>query len=100
MLTELAVVNLNDFEKLPLYNSPKEGDVIAYRVLELTSFWTPELTSFGYASTTMTVRKVSHYDGNIVVLMSVPEYPIVLDKMYEDTLDDSLYKDDGRGYSR
>nr|GEU60771.1 hypothetical protein [Tanacetum cinerariifolium] len=88
MLTELPVVDLNDFEKLPLYSSPKEGDVIAYRVLELTSSWTPELTSFR-------VGKVSHYDGNIVVLMPVPEYPIVLDKMDEDIPDDSLYKDDG-----
>nr|GEZ31524.1 hypothetical protein [Tanacetum cinerariifolium] len=41
------------------------------------------------------VRKVSHYDGNIIVLMPVPEYAIVLDKMDEDTLDDSLYKDNG-----
>ncbi|PWA68958.1 Coilin [Artemisia annua] len=88
MLTELPVVDLNDFDKLPLYSSPKEGDVIAYRVLELTSSWTPELTSFR-------VGKVSHYDGNIVVLMPVPEYPIVLDKMDEDTPDDSLYKEDG-----
>lgn len=41
------------------------------------------------------VGKVSHYDGDIVVLMPVPEYPIVLDNMDEDTPDDSLYKDDG-----
>nr|GFA08131.1 hypothetical protein [Tanacetum cinerariifolium] len=86
--SDRAVVDFNDFEKLPLYSSPKEGDVIAYHVLELTSSWTPELTSFW-------VRKVSHYDGNIVVLMSVQEYPIVLDKMDEDTLGDFLYKDDG-----
>nr|GEU76298.1 hypothetical protein [Tanacetum cinerariifolium] len=77
--SDRAVVDFNDFEKLPLYSSPKEGDVIAYHVLELTSSWTPELTSFW-------VRKVTHYDGNIVVLMSVQEYPIVLDKMDEDTL--------------
>nr|GEX21868.1 hypothetical protein [Tanacetum cinerariifolium] len=56
MLTELAVVDLNDFEKLPLL---QEGDVIAYRVLELTS-WTPELTSFR-------VRKVSHHDGSLEI---------------------------------
>ena len=41
------------------------------------------------------VGKVSHYDGDIVVLMPVPEYPIFSDKMVEDTPDDSLYQEDG-----
>ncbi|GJS32987.1 topless-related protein 4-like protein [Tanacetum coccineum] len=79
MLTELAVVNLNDFEKLPLYNSPKKGDVIAYRVLELTSFCTPELTSFGYASTTMTVAPCIRFNKEgIIMVVSTKENGITI----------------------
>ncbi|MFS7994811.1 putative coilin [Helianthus anomalus] len=94
MVTEDAQVPLVDpisFDQLPLCSSPKAGDVIAYRVVELSSSWTPELSSFR-------VGKISFYDGDNIVLMPVPEYPIVLDKMEmdEDGPDNnSLYKDDG-----
>lgn len=86
--TEVPVIDLNDFDKLPLCTTPKEGDVIAYRVLELTSSWTPELSSFR-------VGKISYYDSSNIILMPVPEYPIVFDKMDEDGPDISLYKEDG-----
>ncbi|XP_024991465.1 coilin-like isoform X2 [Cynara cardunculus var. scolymus] len=86
--TEVPVIDLNDFDKLPLCTSPKEGDVIAYRLLELTSSWTPELSSFR-------VGKISFYDASNIILMPVPEYPIIFDKMDEDGPDNSLYKEDG-----
>ncbi|XP_068644125.1 coilin-like isoform X2 [Aristolochia californica] len=36
-----------DFDKLsPLTSSPKEGDIVAYRLVELSSSWCPELSSF------------------------------------------------------
>ncbi|KAI7742000.1 hypothetical protein M8C21_024067 [Ambrosia artemisiifolia] len=91
MLTVDAQVPLIDpicFDQLPMCSSPKEGDLIAYRVLELSSSWTPELSSFR-------VGKISFYDGDNIVLMPVPEYPIVLDKMDENGPDNSLYKEDG-----
>ncbi|KAJ0493513.1 putative coilin [Helianthus annuus] len=94
MVMEDAQVPLVDsisFEQLPLCSSPKADDVIAYRVVELSSSWTPELSSFR-------VGKISFYDGDNIVLMPVPEYPIVLDKMEmdEDGPDNnSLYKEDG-----
>ncbi|KAI3816772.1 hypothetical protein L1987_16476 [Smallanthus sonchifolius] len=91
MLKEDAQVPLIDliaFDQLPLCSSPKEGDVIAYRVLELSSSWTPELSSFR-------VGKISYYDADNIVLMPVPEYPIVLDNMDENGPDNSLYKEDG-----
>ncbi|GMP57828.1 hypothetical protein CsSME_00021741 [Camellia sinensis var. sinensis] len=80
-----------DFDKLaPLARLPKEGDVIAYRLLELSSTWTPELSSFR-----------SRYDpeSDRVLLTPVPEYPIIFDKSDEDECaqppDDSLYGEDG-----
>ncbi|KAI3516138.1 hypothetical protein L1887_15048 [Cichorium endivia] len=88
-VSSMVNVDLNDFENLPLCTSPKEGDVIAYRLVELSSSWTPELSSYR-------VGKISHYDGNNIVLKPVAEYPIVLDKMDEDGPDNnSLYKEDG-----
>ncbi|THF99638.1 hypothetical protein TEA_025167 [Camellia sinensis var. sinensis] len=84
-----------DFDKLaPLARLPKEGDVIAYRLLELSSTWTPELSSFR-------VGKTSRYDpeSDRVLLTPVPEYPIIFDKSDEDECaqppDDSLYGEDG-----
>ncbi|CAI9300042.1 unnamed protein product [Lactuca saligna] len=89
MLNVDTVVDLNDFENLPLCTSPKEGDVIAYRLVELSSSWTPELSSYR-------VGKVSHFDSNNIVLNPVPEYPILFDKMDEEGPDNySLYKEDG-----
>ncbi|KAJ6431078.1 hypothetical protein OIU84_018552 [Salix udensis] len=65
------VSDCTNFEEFPLCaSSPKEGDVIAYRLVELSSSWTPELSSYR-------VGKVSKYDleSNIVMLVQVPEYP-------------------------
>ncbi|CAA7039228.1 unnamed protein product [Microthlaspi erraticum] len=86
-----------DYEKLvPYSGSVKEGDVIAYRLIELTSSWTPEMSSFR-------VGKISHYDtaSKMVTLIPVQEYPIEK-KIEEDDDDDSsmqpdtsLYKEDG-----
>lgn len=81
-----------DYDKLALYSSlPKEGDVIAYRVIELSLSWTPEISSFR-------VGKISLYNAksNKIILVPVPEYP--LEKKVDEetsTLDASLYKEDG-----
>ncbi|KAH0921328.1 hypothetical protein HID58_021346 [Brassica napus] len=85
-----------DFEQLVAYSgSVKKGDVIAYRLIELTSSWTPEVSSFR-------VGKISNYDpeSKKVTLMPVEEYPI--EKKTEEDTDDSsmqpdtsLYKEDG-----
>ncbi|KAK4429761.1 Coilin [Sesamum alatum] len=82
-----------DFDKLPpLPSIPKEGDLIAYRVLELSSSWTPELSPYR-------VGKVSWYntESNQTMLVPVPQYPIVSKMGDEDEaqLDSSLYKEDG-----
>ncbi|KAL3649816.1 hypothetical protein CASFOL_006219 [Castilleja foliolosa] len=87
-----------DFEKLPLLTSiPKEGDLVAYRILELSSTWTPEISSYR-------VGKVLWFkaESNQIMLVPVPEYPIVPDKADEDEaeaeavqLDNDLYKEDG-----
>lgn len=87
-----------DFDKLPsLTSSPKEGDMIAYRLIELSSTWTPELSTFR-------VGKISSYDpeSNKLILISVPEYPIVAETRIDEDAsalepdpDTSLYREDG-----
>ncbi|XP_061994046.1 coilin isoform X2 [Rosa rugosa] len=97
-----------DFNKLELSTSvPKEGDLIAYRLIELSSCWTPEVSSYR-------VGKVSQYNpqSNKIVLVQVPEYPIVFEEtdeasaeypiVFEETdeasevqPDTSLYGEDG-----
>ncbi|XP_031130832.1 coilin-like isoform X5 [Ipomoea triloba] len=84
-----------DFTKTPFLSSyPKEGDVIAYRLLELSSTWTPELSCYQ-------VGEVSSYDSQSgrVSLMPVPEFPISSKKSDGDESpvqpNDSLYKEDG-----
>ncbi|GAA0158129.1 DNA metabolism protein [Lithospermum erythrorhizon] len=84
-----------DFDKLPpLPNLPKEGDVIAYRLLELSSSWTPEMSSYR-------VGKVSRYDSQSskVTLMPLPEYPIIFKNSEEEESteqqDGNLYNEDG-----
>ncbi|KAM5567982.1 coilin [Rosa sericea] len=83
-----------DFNKLELSTSvPKEGDLIAYRLIELSSCWTPEVSSYR-------VGKVSQYNpqSNKIVLVQVPEYPIVFeetDEASEVQPDTSLYGEDG-----
>ncbi|WOG88720.1 hypothetical protein DCAR_0207955 [Daucus carota subsp. sativus] len=84
-----------DFEKLhPLPNLPKVGDVIAYRILELSSTWTPEVSSFRVGS-------VLWYkpESKTVMLTQVPEYPVIREKLNEDASapqpDNSIYNEDG-----
>ncbi|KAL3501111.1 hypothetical protein ACH5RR_035560 [Cinchona calisaya] len=84
-----------DFDKLtPLSDFPKVGDVIAYRLLELSSNWTPELSFFR-------VGRVSWCCSKSVklILMPVPGYPIISKNSDEDEPDqqaeNSLYKEDG-----
>nr|XP_027096364.1 coilin-like [Coffea arabica] len=90
-------VHLNgpiDFEKLPLLSyMPKVGDVIAYRLLELSSTWTPEIFSFrvGYVSWCSS-------KSDKLILMPVPGYPVTTknaDEEPDKQPDDSLYKEDG-----
>ncbi|KAF9677862.1 hypothetical protein SADUNF_Sadunf08G0151800 [Salix dunnii] len=76
---QTPVYDCTNFEEFPLYASlPKEGDVIAYRVVELSSSWTPELSSYR-------VGKISKYDheSNIVILFQVPGYPIKFSTLHE-----------------
>ncbi|XP_020403259.1 coilin isoform X7 [Zea mays] len=85
-----------DFESLyPLTQLPKEGDLIAYRLVELSSMLCPELSSFR-------VGKVVLYDpiSLRIILLPVQEYPITTeeneDKDEPDMLVDlSPYKEDG-----
>ncbi|PSR84813.1 Coilin like [Actinidia chinensis var. chinensis] len=80
-----------DFDKLaPFTSLPREGDVIAYRLLELSSTWTPELSPFR-------VGKASRYDpeSNRILLTPVPEYPITFEKPDEEQADNSLYGENG-----
>ncbi|WCJ38578.1 sphere organelles protein-related [Euphorbia peplus] len=87
-------LNLN-FENLEFYTTlPKEGDVIAYRLIELSSSWTPELSSYR-------VGKISRYDmkSNRVRLLQVPGYPIFPEGIDNDASDfqpeASPYQSDG-----
>ncbi|KAI3713870.1 hypothetical protein L1987_72457 [Smallanthus sonchifolius] len=86
--SKVPVIEPNDFDKLPPCSEPKEGDVIAYRLLELNSSWIPELSSFR-------VGRISYYDAKDIVLIPVTEYPIVSEKINGDGPNDSLYGEDG-----
>ncbi|KAJ1380496.1 Coilin, N-terminal domain [Sesbania bispinosa] len=73
-------INAVDFEKLTPYSGlPKEGDVIAYRLIELTSSWTPELSSFR-------VGKITQYDAksNRIWLEPVLEFPFDFEKKIDE----------------
>ncbi|CAI9756321.1 unnamed protein product [Fraxinus pennsylvanica] len=82
-----------DFDNLqPLCSMPKEGDVIAYRTLELSSSWIPELSPYR-------VRKVSWYDAGSgqITLIPVSECPVGSKKLDDDEStepDNSLRKED------
>ncbi|XP_004502385.1 coilin [Cicer arietinum] len=94
-LTYDAVV---DFEKLTPYTDlPKEGNVIAYRLIELSESWTPELSSFR-------VGKITKYDGksNRIWLEPVSDFPFDFRKKTDDDdgvspaqSDPSPYQEDG-----
>ncbi|CAN6351595.1 unnamed protein product [Urochloa humidicola] len=85
-----------DFESLyPLTRLPKEGDLIAYRLVELSSSMSPELSSYR-------VGKVLIYDpiSLRIILLPVPEYPIVTEENKPEDESDmfvdlSPYKEDG-----
>ncbi|KAF5206554.1 Coilin [Thalictrum thalictroides] len=84
-----------DFEKLkPLSCLPKEGDVVAYRLVELSSTWCPELSAFR-------VGKVLWVEpaSNKVMLAPVPGYPIKSEEVNEEETTQetatSLYMEDG-----
>lgn len=87
-----AVKQLIDYESfLPLVRLPEEGDVLVYRVVELSSSWCPELSPFR-------IGRVSSYDSicSKVVLLPLPEYPLVSKEMSEEGQEScSLYKEDG-----
>ncbi|CAK7332515.1 unnamed protein product [Dovyalis caffra] len=92
---QTPVYDCTNFEEFPLYASlPKEGDVIAYRLVELSSSWTPELSSYR-------VGKLSKYDheSNIVMLVQVPEYPVIPEKIDDEASaappETSPYGEDG-----
>ncbi|KAL8201332.1 hypothetical protein R6Q57_012671 [Mikania cordata] len=86
--SKVPVIDTNDFDKLPPCSEPKEGDVIAYRLLELNSSWIPELSSFR-------VGRITYYDAKDIVLIPVTDYPIVSEKVNEDGHNNSLYGEDG-----
>ncbi|KAK1314951.1 hypothetical protein QJS10_CPA06g01237 [Acorus calamus] len=83
-----------DYEKLmPLSGFPEEGDVIAYRLVELSSSWCPELSSFR-------VGKVSFFDAvsQKITLVTVPGYPVSPEEKNdgeEMTQFQSMYNEDG-----
>ncbi|TYH88599.1 hypothetical protein ES332_D01G198500v1 [Gossypium tomentosum] len=90
-----TVTNDMDFDKLMPYSSLlKEGDLVAYRLVELSSTWTPELCSFR-------VGEISHYDAesNRIMLTPVPGYPNASGKKTDEEAselpDTSLYGEDG-----
>ncbi|KAJ0631314.1 putative coilin [Helianthus annuus] len=118
--SKVPVIDPNDFDKLPPCSEPKEGDVIAYRLLELSSSWIAELSSFRVTFSkhlhcvswplqytfslfffwlqnhfTLQVGRISFYDAKDIVLVPVTEYPIVTEKINEDGSSDSLYGEDG-----
>ncbi|KAL6622930.1 hypothetical protein ACP70R_032809 [Stipagrostis hirtigluma subsp. patula] len=85
-----------DFESLyPLTRLPKEGDLIAYRLVELSSSWCPEISSYR-------VGKVLIYDpiSLRIILLPVPEYPIITEETKCENESDMLvdmspYNEDG-----
>lgn len=85
-----------DFGRLyPLTRLPKEGDLIVYRLVELSSSWCPEISPYR-------VGKVLIYDliSMRIILLPVPEYTIIMKEItIEDKsdapVDISPYKEDG-----
>ncbi|XP_038892498.1 coilin isoform X2 [Benincasa hispida] len=93
--TPVPVAGPINFDELqPCTGLPQEGDLIAYRLIELSSTWTPEISSFR-------AGKVSWYeaDSNRIMLIPVPEYPLPVKKEIEEDselhLDTTPYGEDG-----
>ncbi|XP_022996756.1 coilin-like isoform X3 [Cucurbita maxima] len=79
-----------DFNELrPCLSLPERGDIIAYRLIELSSSWTPQLSSFR-------VGKVSwcNPEANKIMMIPVPEYPFVFKAMNEEAVKHP-YAEDG-----
>uniref|UniRef100_A0A7N0TEL9 Coilin n=1 Tax=Kalanchoe fedtschenkoi TaxID=63787 RepID=A0A7N0TEL9_KALFE len=77
------------FETLePYAGLPKKGDLMAYRLMELSSSWCPEVSSFR-------VGKISSYDpeSNVIRLESVPEYPFTIESNQDEEEDCALESD-------
>ncbi|EXB82497.1 hypothetical protein L484_027672 [Morus notabilis] len=92
---ETNVIGHVDFNKLkPCTSLPQEGDTVAYRLIELSPSWTPELSFFR-------VGKISKYDpkSDRITLVQVPEYPIVFEEQGDEASaakpETSIYKEDG-----
>ncbi|KAG0577761.1 hypothetical protein KC19_5G179500 [Ceratodon purpureus] len=71
-LSHATIKQTPNFEKLPFLNrAPRVGDLLAYRLVELTASWTPELSNYR-------VGKVSLHDATtkMISMIPVPEYPI------------------------
>ncbi|PKU59573.1 coilin isoform X1 [Dendrobium catenatum] len=81
-----------EFESFkPLLRFPEEGDVLVYRVVELSSSWCPQLSTFR-------VGRVSSYDcsSSKVILLPLPEYPLISEERLDEGQESSsLYKEDG-----
>lgn len=85
-----------EFDKLPSMSGvPQEGDIIAYRLVELSTSWCPELSSFR-------VGTVAWYDceSSKIRLTPVSEYPFLFKNSHgeEEDADQtgiSPYNDDG-----
>ncbi|OMO81603.1 hypothetical protein COLO4_23486 [Corchorus olitorius] len=82
-------------EMVAVVEKTTEGDIVAYRLVELSSTWTPELCSFR-------VGKISHYDAEStrIMLTPVPEYPNAHKKRIdgdesEEQIGTSIYGEDG-----
>ncbi|KAH9312910.1 hypothetical protein KI387_027945, partial [Taxus chinensis] len=85
-----------NFDELPsLSGLPQQGDIIAYRLVELSvTSWCPELSCFR-------VGKIASYDcqSTKIRLVTVSEYPFVvtdsLDEEHAQETDTSPYNEDG-----
>ncbi|CAN1137370.1 COIL [Linum perenne] len=77
---DLVHSQIIEFEKLaPYANTPKEDDVIAYRIIQLSSSWTPELSSY-------LVGKISQFnpESNMIKLVAFSNHPLIPDNKIED----------------
>ncbi|XP_020245841.1 coilin-like [Asparagus officinalis] len=76
---------LINFESLfPLTRIPQVGDVLAYRLIEMSSSWCPEVSSFRVGLVTS-----YNYISLSIILVPVPEHPIHSQANF------SPYKEDG-----
>ncbi|XP_058194319.1 coilin-like isoform X1 [Rhododendron vialii] len=85
-----------DFDELaPLNRLPMEGEVIAYRLVELSSSWSPKLSTFRVGKTAWCDPKSKR-----ILLTPLAGYPVILENQqdedgYEQLEDYSPYGQDG-----